>query len=568
MKKILLLSFCVLMSNLHMVFAANNLLSRDRGGVATPETDKNENADGEDVNAKDPFGKTALMKAAEQAGSEVVQTLIDAGADVDAKGSFGETALMSAVEAPSLKEKTIVARSLEVVQLLIDAGADVNAKDSFGKTALMKAAKWTWSPEIVQVLIDAGANVNAKDDFEETALMEAAWGWGRPPKFVKMLIDAGADVNAKNKGQETVLMRANDPEAIKMLLDAGADVYAKNNDGETALIYAAKYSQNPEVAKILIDAGIDINVKDTMGKTALMAAKARHSNEFASVLMSAGAKFNEQEFYRYAVSSRSWWQKATLEEVKKAVKIIGGNINVLGRNYDLMSFYYVPRAMLQDIEIKEHITDEDGRTILMYAAMYSQSAETIKALIDAGADVNVKNKRGNTALMYAAGVNDNSEVVKALLDVGADVDVKDDHYGNTALMYAAMYSGDDTLQDLRNGFVDMVKNSEIVRALIEAGADVNVKNNRGNTALMYEAMSRKNPEIVKVLLEAGAEVNAENDSGYTALMYANGTAKVYFYSPSRDFSKPRVVREILIKAGARDAKPENKTGNKAQKSTH
>lgn len=49
------------------------------------------------------------------------------------------------------------------------------------------------------------------------------------------------------------------------------------------------------------------------------------------------------------------------------------------------------------------------------------SVEEIKVLIDAGADVNAKDKDGMTALMYAAKDNDNPEVIKAIIDAGAVV---------------------------------------------------------------------------------------------------------------------------------------------------
>lgn len=92
----------------------------------------------------------------------------------------------------------------------------------------------------------------------------------------------------------------------------------------------------------------------------------------------------------------------------------------------------------------------------------------------------------------------NTEQVRELLDAGADVDIKDND-GWTALMWSA-YQG----------------HSDTARLLLDAGADVDIQDNNGWTALIYAA-ALGYADTVKLLLDAGADIDIQNNSGWTAL---------------------------------------------------
>lgn len=69
--------------------------------------------------------------------------------------------------------------------------------------------------------------------------------------------------------------------------------------------------------------------------------------------------------------------------------------------------------------------------------------------------------------------------------------------------------------------------TEIVKLFLANGADINVKNNDGNTALMHAAMNG-HPEMVLVLLDAGANLAVADNEGKTSLMIAQeqGNAEI------------------------------------------
>ena len=102
--------------------------------------------------------------------------------------------------------------------------------------------------------------------------------------------------------------------------------------------------------------------------------------------------------------------------------------------------------------------------------------------------------------------NNATEVIR-LIQAGTDVNARD-NIGYTALMWAAHYDE-----------VDAAK------ALIQAGADVNAKDNIGYTALMV-TVGKGSFDVAKVLIEAGADLNARNNDGKTAFMLAEERGSV------------------------------------------
>ena len=75
--------------------------------------------------------------------------------------------------------------------------------------------------------------------------------------------------------------------------------------------------------------------------------------------------------------------------------------------------------------------------------------------------------------------------------------------------------------------VAAIKNTpEVLKVLIEAGADVNAKDTDGLTPLMLAAQHNPNPKALTALLEAGADAKAKNNEGKTALDYARMNEKL------------------------------------------
>ena len=159
------------------------------------------------------------------------------------------------------------------------------------------------------------------------------------------------------------------------------------------------------------------------------------------------------------------------------------------------------------------------KKISLYAAASQGDLALVKQALAEGADVNVLKDGMSPLLASSAGSMPNLDVVRALLEAGADPNL-----GEVALPLRQAASR---------------ANTELVRILLEGGADPNARTSDGRTALM-SAVGWDNGELVQLLLDAGADPDLEDTRGMTALSEAISR---------RDREAEKVLR-------ARDAEPD------------
>jgi len=177
----------------------------------------------------------------------------------------------------------------------------------------------------------------------------------------------------------------------------------------------------------------------------------------------------------------------------------------------------IPQALIEDT-----VSDgEDGMTPLMLAAASGENLETVRGLLESGADVNAADIHGRTPLIWAARYNHNPEILQILIEHGADVSTAD-HAEWTSLIWAARSS----------------ENPEVLRILIEHGADFNAADAAGWNSLIWAIRGNSNPEILQTLIEHSADINAASDDGFTPLMHAAAS------------SSTLAIMQILLEGGS------------------
>ena len=215
---------------------------------------------------------------------------------------------------------------------------------------------------------------------------------------------------------------------------------------------------------------------------------------------------------------------------------------------------------------------EYGWTALMGAAQNGHTG-TMLILLKAGANVDVHNRAGVTALMLAA-QNGHAGNIKVLMDAGADAKVSDKE-GWTALMLSAnnghtsamnvllfyesaaktQISEDVSVENIYDAIGRLLESLEDMLELMDFPSGnrqkrmryANMQNKDGQTALMLAAKNG-HTEAVRALIGAGADVNLQDNNKITALMLSeergyNDIAKLY-HKAKADKSNPELVAAV------------------------
>uniref|UniRef100_A0A336N437 CSON006168 protein n=1 Tax=Culicoides sonorensis TaxID=179676 RepID=A0A336N437_CULSO len=240
-------------------------------------------------------------------------------------------------------------------------------------------------------------------------------------------------------------------------------------------------------------------------------------------------------------------------------------------NEDYSIQNYIREYLIKEEIINTNSTYKDGKTLLHFAASYKK-LKIVEFLIKNKVEKNVRDKDGRTPLQVAI-ESKSFKIFNYLVEYGADVYIKD--YNDTALLHSAVrsdglkmvklliknYKFDVNVKDSnqrtplhdaisRTPLHDAISRSnlEIVKYLIDRGADVNAKDSNERTAL-HEVAKHSNLEIVKYFIDHGADVHAKDSNKRTALhevaKHSNLEIVKYFIDHGADHCMNLLLAQIL-----------------------
>lgn len=418
--------------------------------------------------------------------------LLSAVTAIPKAGAFGYL-LLSSLNASPLIEAAHQ-NNLSKIETLIRDGASVNEANRYGVTPLSLACQ-NGNGKMVEQLLKAGADVNLALPGDESPLHTAS----RTGKLdcVKLLVAAGARIDTREHREQTPLMWAaadGHADVVRYLLERGAEFKKPLDSGFTPLLFAVRQG-HADVAKTLIEKGADVNEAAKVkrgrkrmrdGTSALILAVENGHFELAAYLLTMGANANDLQSGYSPLHVLSW--------VRKSVKGDG----------------------------------DDGLPTPQGSGNMT-SLELVKVLVKHGADPNLRLKggpggvarverKGATPYLLAAETADLS-FLKMLEEVGADPGLANNR-GTTPLLAASgmgVTAPGEEAADLKSAL-------EVVRYLVKEGADINVKDDRGET-VMHAAAYKSAPEMMVLLDELGADIKVwhqKNKSGWTPLKITQG----------------------------------------------
>ncbi|MBN1180971.1 MAG: ankyrin repeat domain-containing protein [Bacteroidales bacterium] len=463
--------------------------------------------------------------------------------------------------------KAIRARDINTVKSLIDKGADVNEASNYFTTPL-DAAIETNQLEIVKILIEHGASDRTglstavrdgnikmaeyllQQDFTiGSSLVNAAEN--NNMEMVRLLVEHGADVNLSQKRRNALLLpkyyvspiemavKNNNKEMTLYLIDHGVpletaldEAFIKGkNDLTKSLVDRSKdinscfhkafRAGNMEIIQYCIEKGADKNSRDATGKTILLLAAESGNIENIKFCIET-LKLNPHDV-------------SASKETALMLAAKTGNIATLNYLLDLgitleaennmgeTAVFYALEAdndkafqfLVQQKANIKHIA-KDKSTLLIKAA-HEEQADVMEYLLNSGLPVNAKNNKGESAFQIViSAFFKNDKLIDLMIEKGADLETKDER-GRTLLF---MEAEDDHLEKVkslhaRGANVDTrdkknnrpgVRSASIARYLIDNGADINASDSRHDT-YMCLALDLNDLELAQYLVNKGIDIN-------------------------------------------------------------
>ena len=465
-------------------------------------------------------------------GEEILNTMQEAADDTWAEwlrapfeeaAGWGNIPLTTALKEAGAKGNGI-GQAIEyghrrLVRDLLEMGESPTAKDANGDAPIHVAATLGHGL-IIRTLLIEGAEVDEPDRKGRTPLHLSSISG--TDVGVRALLAAGACPRHRHGRTGFCALdlaaRNGHVDVMKTLLGRGADVSARASGGRSVLHIAAQKNRVSVIEFLATEAGVEVDCKDDNGMTPLHVAATNGHLPAVNALIAAGADVSVRTSTDYYIDyGPSRGDCSALDLAAHA-----GHVGVM-------------RALVRHgADVQAHCSNYE-LTALGHAAAGNQ-LEAMRFLLDEGADANAKTGGSSWKPIHFVVQHRSAEGIQVLAQHGADLSARDeeDYYLSPLATVARKLdlelakvllaagaepnAPDDLSPALQMAVSSKARSEEMVKLLLERGADVNAVDFEGKNAL-HEATRKSTVGIVNLLVEAGAAVDGRCEEGYASPLH-------------------------------------------------
>ena len=461
-------------------------------------------ANGINIEIENSQKETAVFYAIHAKSSAVLQTLIDNKVNIDHKNIHDRTALQDAVISANNRIVTYLIQVSKAVgncdihgnNLIFDAVANgnleiikkvgslkeinINQINSDGNTILHKEIVLK-NNDLALLLMDLGANPTILDKNGKNFLFYAISKGIKNISILEKAVSLGCNINSRSADNKTLLMESvnyflNTPkdnienrlihlEMIKELVQLGVNVEARDNNNETAFFLITRSEDRELIHSFLETCKIDLNHQNNQGETVLLilVLNGIRNGDLIRLYLEKGANPDLED------------------QMGKSIIEILIDIILYSENRKPLDFEY------------EILLNED--------AEYANVLENI--LRNYTVNINKLNSKGEP-LFFDSILHFNFKLFKLLRTKSINLNQRDKD-GNNIIFKLMEYNDKNLIKD-KKLYLNTIK------SLVNAGVDINAKNNEGLTAL-HIAIGEKCEYTIRLLLEMRADCFATDKQG-------------------------------------------------------
>ena len=435
-----------------------------------------------------------------------IQKYIEKGIDINKKDEKGRSILFM------LSAK----RKIDAIRVLLKNNANINIEDRYGRSVLDEAALRS-DGIMLRFFLDNGFDINRKNSAGRTIFQDVALDGNY--KIFQILMNYRPDFNIKDSYGKTVLFDAVEGENIDIIKDVVNNVDSLNilDENYQTALFKAVLKDNIEISKLLILNGINVNFLDRDGQNVLFNTILQGSKNIPIIelLMKKNINMNIVDNNNKNILDELLFvhdlQKNTSKELDGKYKLITPE-----KEYLPLALMFINNGL--DID-KIH---EDGKTTLQFE-IENKNFANVEFLVNCGADINVSDENDKN-IIYKEILKgySNYQMIDFLVSKGANLEAKDldeKTIFDDIVEIIAISKGFKRVNPALAAFTkENEKYDVLLKKILTYRPNIEAQRLDGKN-ILFDLVLYNDFDTLKTIINYGVNLNIKDKRGSTPLMY-------------------------------------------------